>query len=1131
MKRDQRWKVAGPRGGPWRLTTATWLTVVVGFLAGVNTASASMRFDHLTIDDGLSQSAVLAVHQDSRGFLWFGTEDGLNRYDGHEVRVYSHERGNPASLSADYVWDLDEDAAGRLWIATVGGGVNRFDPVTGAFSSYRHDPQNPASLASDRIRSVQVDEDGSVWVGTLDAGLDRLDPRTGEVAHVRLRPESDTAGVADAVYAVHRDSEGVVWVATDGGLVRLEPESGRVERFVHDPETAGTLPADEVRAILEDHSGALWIGTWGGGLARLDREGGFVTFRHDPADPASLPDDRIQALLEDRDGRLLIATPTGLAIRHRGRAVFESERNDPLDRRSLASDVVMSLHEDRGGVVWLGTRTAGVDRWNPATLAFGHVAPGNEETALLLEPNATSFTEDRRGRLWVGTFGGGIEILDRSAWTAERLRHRPGRRDALSSDRVMTLLRDREGTVWVGTMGGGLNRLREDGSVLSVYRHDPADDTSLPSDAIMTVFEDVGGAVWVGTFGGGLARLDAATGRFVRYRHDPDGGAGLTAGRVTSLEDGPREWLWIGTEGGGLNALDRRTGEFMALRHDPLDTASLGSDVVYALHADASGVLWVGTRGGGLSRVDGHPSSPHSLTVRTWTERDGLPDDDIYGILESMSGELWLSTNRGLSRFDPESETFTNFDDSHGLQADEFHFGSHYRSTSGELFFGGVNGFNGFYPDRLSVNRHVPPVVLTRILLQHQPLDLAALTTGAPIDLGYRDDVVSFEFAALDFAAPERNRFTYRLVGFDEEWTEAGSERRATYTDLDGGSYRFEVRAANNDGVWNEQGLTVPVEVESPPWATTWAYGLYAVAALGALFAYGALHRRRLRREEEYSAQLEREVETRTGELAERARQLETLNEKLVQASLTDSLTGMANRRYLFEWVEKEVAQLQRQYEELATGSIAPDSFDLVFLMIDLDEFKSVNDTCGHYAGDQVLREVRQVLDESCRMPDLMIRWGGDEFLVVARGSSPEEVARLAERIRSEIEERPFVVEGGQVVRLTCSIGVACYPFVKSDLETMSWDQVVNVADVALYAAKRSGRNAWVGLFSTERTFARGLLRGLRENPAALVDAGEVVAMTSIEDPANLAWQPFRSRSSTAPLVVPEPSRWAGNEV
>ncbi|MDH3402017.1 MAG: diguanylate cyclase [Acidobacteriota bacterium] len=1087
-------------------------TLALAFCSAVAFGGQPIRFEHLTIDDGLSQNAVMAIHQDRQGFLWLGTENGLNRFDGYEFKVFTHDRQDPASIAGNYVWAIDEDAEGRLWVGTVGAGVGRFDPATERFTSYRHDPDRPTSLASDRVRTLHVGADGSVWVGLLESGLDRLDPLTGVVTHFRHDPADPATLANDSVYGLYTDAAGRLWIGTDGGLDRYDPERGAFEHHAHDAADASSLSDDRVRAIVEDRAGALWVGTWGGGLNRLDAgAAGFVRYRHDPEDPKSLGDDRVQSLLEDDAGRLFVGTASGLSGWDRELDGFSRYAHDPAQPHSLAGDHVMAIYQDRGGVVWFGTRTAGLSRWNPATWAFGHVTrePGNPRG--LSNANVTSFAEDRTGRLWLGTFGGGLNVMNRVTGEVEHYREAAGA-GGLTSDRVMALQLDHRGMLWIGTMGGGLDRMDPArGSVVS-YRHDPARDDSLASDAVMTLFEDRAGVLWIGTFGGGLDRYERATDGFTHFVNDPADPASLGSDRVTSLADGPGDGLWVGTEGGGLNLLDRRTGTLRRFGHDPEDPQSLPSDVVYALHADGAGRLWIGTRGGGLARLTGSPEPGGAVAFRSFSSRDGLPDDDVYGIHSDADGNLWLSTNRGLARFDPRSWTSTNYDVSHGLQANEFHFGSHFASPSGELFFGGVNGFNAFFPGRLAANEHVPPVVLTAFLKLEQPVTEAGPAPALErIELEWRDDVVTFEFAALDFAAPERNRYAYMLEGFDADWIELGNVRRVTYTDLDGGDYVFRVRAANNDGVWNEEGLALDLEVAAPPWKTGWAYLAYVLAVLAAAFAFVHVQRRKLREEEEYSRRLEEEVELRTKEIAVHAKRLEQLNQQLVETSLTDSLTGLANRRFLFDWIRKEIAQLHREH----AGPIPDEAFDLAFLMVDIDGFKSINDTCGHAAGDQVLLEVRTLLAEACRDSDLLIRWGGDEFLVVGRGATPANVTALAERIRGIVENHVFLVGGSQVVRTTASIGVACYPFLGGDLEALSWEQVVNVADVALYTAKRSGRNAWVGLFSTDETRLTGLLRTIREHPGDLVASGALEARTSLPDGCTLLWQPFRQEPSS----------------
>jgi diguanylate cyclase (GGDEF)-like protein len=561
---------------------------------------------------------------------------------------------------------------------------------------------------------------------------------------------------------------------------------------------------------------------------------------------------------------------------------------------------------------------------------------------------------------------------------------------------------------------------------------------------------------------------------------------------VTRLLEDSRGSIWVGTDGGGLNRFDPETGSFSRFTHDPEDPGSLASDSVFALHIDAAGTLWIGTRGGGLDRLGHAAQAADHPTFKNYSQRDGLPNEVIYGILPDGDGTLWLSTNNGLSRLDTRAETFVNYDANDGLQSNEFHFGSAYRSPQGELFFGGVNGFNAFYPARLQNNPHAPPVVLTSFLKFNQPVpDLGPSAEIRAIDLGYDDDVVTFEFAALDYSSPDDNRYVYMLEGFDKDWVDSGDVRRVTYTNLDPGQYVFRVRGTNNDGVWSEQGLSLALDVETPPWQTAWAYALYALILGGVVLAFLRAQERKLKREAAYSRRLEQEVDTRTAELAQR-------NEELVQASITDSLTGLANRRYLLEYMAKEVSQIQRRYARLVDGETHDGSFDLAFMMVDLDNFKTINDTCGHAAGDVVLRQLKTILEDACRNSDILIRWGGDELLVVARDTDQSGVEALAERIRSRIEGHGFELEDGQVVRTTSSIGFACYPFLHSPHEVLSWEQVVSTADRALYVAKRSGRNAWVGFLGADKAPAKNLMEDLLYNPRQLALDGLIEVRTSI---------------------------------
>jgi diguanylate cyclase (GGDEF)-like protein len=1061
-----------------------------------------IRFDRISIDDGLSQATILAMRQDSMGFMWFGTEEGLDRFDGYEFTHYRHDPADPASISCSYVWAIEEDSNGDLWLGTDGGGISRWNRATDTFVNYSADDEGSNGTSSGNIRALRIAPSGLIWIATRKAGLNSFDPVTGAFTHYRHDPSDPSSLGSDNLFGISIDSAGVVWVATDDGLDRLNQDGTGFTHYRNDPADPTSISSSRVRSVAAERSGALWVGTLEGGLNRLDSvTGTFDRFEHDPADARSISSNRVRAILEDEAGRLWIGTGDGLNLLDPVSGGFSRYGNDPADVTSLSTNDVISLYQDRGGVVWVGTQLGGVNRWNPAIWSFGHRRGLANDASGLTSTNVTSFSEDRAGQLWIGTVGGGVNVLDRVSGEYRHYGAGVGSGDGLSTDNVMALLNDHRGETWVGTLDGGVNRFNPADGTFTHYRHDPADPSSLGSDGVMSLFEDHQGVLWVGTFGGGLNRFDRATGAFARFTHDENDADSISSDRVTCIAQAPGGRLWIGTDAGGLNLFEPRSGSFTHFRNDESNPDSISSDTIFALRVDPSGRLWIGTRGGGLGSLAEMPSSPQNAVFSNYSTKDGLSNDTVYGIVPDTSGSLWMSTNRGLSRFDRTTGSFRNFRFSHGLQADEFNFGAHYRSTSGELMFGGINGFNAFFPERIETNTAVPPVVMTSYLKFNKPAQLDGPVSGLRgVDLGFRDDVVTFEFSALDFTAPSENRYAYMLEGFDDEWIDLGTVRRVTFTDLDGGDYVLRVRGANNEGVWNEAGLAFNLTVAPPPWKTWWAYTLYTLMLGAVVVGAWRFQQRKLQREEEYSGRLEEEVRERTGELETRAQELQSLNQQLVEASLTDSLTGLRNRRFLFEQVAKDIALVRRRYYELAQGIQQINVYDLVFMMVDLDHFKPINDNFGHAAGDQVLVDVRGLLLNACRDSDIVIRWGGDEFLVIGRDADPEKAETLAERIRSSIEDNVFELEDGQVARTTCSVGFACFPFVRDEPDALPWEQTLALADAALYTAKNTSRNAWVGYLSTPECAGRipEVAKMVRDDPHQMRQQGLLEIRSSI---------------------------------
>jgi signal transduction histidine kinase/serine phosphatase RsbU (regulator of sigma subunit)/streptogramin lyase len=566
------------------------------------------------------------------------------------------------------------------------------------------------------------------------------------------------------------------------------------------------------------------------------------------SDPYSLSDDNIRYIYEDRIGQLWLGTRDGLNRFDSDRQTFIRYYNDPANPHSLSANHILSVFEDRAGVLWVGTNGGGLNKFNRAIEAFAHFTNTSNNPNRLSDSMVWTIFEDDEGLLWVGT-SNGLNKFDRVAGTFTHYHHDADDPTSLSTDFIPVLIEDHNGVLWVGADEGGLNKFDQETETFTTYRHDPEDPTSLSDDDVWSLYEDSGGTLWVGTWGGGLNRFDQETETFTRFLHDPEDPRSVSDNVIRTIFEDGAGTLWLGTNGGGLNKFDRASESFSHYFHNPDDPRSLSDNVVRTIYEDQAGTLWIGVDGGGLNKFD-----RETETFTHYREKDGLINDTIYGILEGDQGQLWLSTNNGLSHFNPQTEIFNSYNVSDGLQSNEFNQGAYYKSESGELFFGGINGFNAFFPDQIKDNPYPPPVVLTsfQIFNQDVMLDKALYEIG-DIELSYQDSVVSFEFAALDYTAPAENQYAYKLEGVDKDWVEAGNRRFATYTHLDGGEYTLRLKGSNNDRVWNEEGTTIRLTVTSPPWQTWWAYALYAIAAGAVVAGYArfrtAQHARALKRQ------------------------------------------------------------------------------------------------------------------------------------------------------------------------------------------------------------------------------------------------------------------------------------------
>jgi ligand-binding sensor domain-containing protein/signal transduction histidine kinase len=797
----------------------------------------SATFTHLTTEQGLADQTAGEIAQDAEGFIWIGTFNGLDRFDGYQFVHYRHDDADEHSLSGNVISALYADRDGYIWVGSRGTGVDRLDQRTQQFEHFSHDPSDPNSLASNSPHMVLEDASGLIWIAT-EGGLSRFDPERRTFTNYRHDPSDPNSLSNDAVRSLMEDRSGALWIGTADGLNRLDLASGTFKIYRHDDADPRSLGDNGIWKIVQDHAGVVWAATENG-LERYDPPTDeFIHYRHDPTDPHGLSSDSLDALLEDDAGRLWVGTfGAGVSILDAERQSFTNYHNDPGDATSLSYDQIDKVFRDRSGLMWLGTGGGGVDIYNPQQQAVTlyRSTPGDAHS--LASPFVTAVLEDQDRAIWVGTRNRGLERIDRPSGEVTHFPPLPGVPGELGYPAVVDLQQDRDGALWIATYGGGLYRRDPVTGVFTAYRHDPGNPSSLSHDNVRKLRFDEQGVLWVATTGGGLDRFDAASGTFTAYRADAANPRALANDLTVGLAADQHGSIWVGTSGDGLQQLNIATGEFTRYHHDPRDPNSLSENNVFAIYVDRGGMVWVGTQGGGLNRLD-----PERGTFTQYHQRDGLLSERVQSIVEDGNpddpapGNLWIVTDRGLSRLDPSRSTFHNYDAASGLPRSQYTLGSSV-SRTGELLIANLEGLLVFDPNAFRDDAAVPPIVLTDLRVNNEPASSAeAIDSISQIDLSNADRVISFEFAALNYRAPDRNRYRYKLEGFDGDWMEVDATHRvATYTNLDPGSYRFRVTGSNADGVWNDTGRTIGLSVAPPWWASWWFRGLTLVLIVGAL--------------------------------------------------------------------------------------------------------------------------------------------------------------------------------------------------------------------------------------------------------------------------------------------------------
>jgi len=863
-------------------------------------AQENILFEHYTINDGISQSTINEIIQDSEGLIWFATYDGLNKFDGYNFTVYRNDPDNKNSLCQNYIICLAEDAKGRIWIGSYNKGIDIYDKNTNTFTNYRYDKNNPKSLSNNQIKFIFKDSKNNMWIATGENGVNMFIEYNERFIRYVHNPDKPNSLPFNEIFSLNEDIAGNILVGGSGPVyAEINPNINIVTTKTFTSYPIEGIAQNTGNIIFIDSKNKKWIGTEGHGLFReTNNQNEFIRYSSKNANEIS--NDIITEIFEDKDNNLWIGTNGGgITFFERKTEKFYQYKYDANNAKSISSNAIYAIMQDFGGSIWVGTFGAGLNVYNKYKLKFTHY---NHNP---LDPNSLSYKsvmciiEDSQGDIWLGTDGGGFDLFDKDKNIFIHHKHNPENPRSNPSPVIITIYEDSRNNFWMGTYARGLLLYDRNTNRYRQFLPNVNDPAAIGHQNVWAVYEDSDNNLWIGLMGGGLDIYNRNTNTFKHYRHKLEDETQLSNPNIKCFFEDSRKNFWIGTEGGGLNKYLKNTDNFKRYMFDELDNKSISNNDIRYIFEDSKNNLWIGT-GGGLNIFDYKKE-----TFYCYSNKDGLPSNVINGILEDNNGNLWLSTNNGISRFNPENKQFRNYGISDGLQGREFNYTCALNSSNGDMYFGGINGFNVFNPNKIKDNPYKPPVIITDFKIFNNSYSVItkkindtviskSISNIKEIELTYKENVISFEFAALDFASPDKNKYKYMLEGFDEEWTETDASKRfASYTNLDGGEYYFKVKASNNDGVWNDKGITIKIIVHPPFWKTWW-FRISLASLLIILFII--IYRYRVKLLKQEKVELEQKINDAVVEIENKKQELEEQNKELILKKEDDERKNWASR-------------------------------------------------------------------------------------------------------------------------------------------------------------------------------------------------------------------------------------------
>jgi ligand-binding sensor domain-containing protein/GGDEF domain-containing protein len=999
-------------------------------------------FKNFGIDNPMSYSFVKAIAQDEDGFIWFGSSEGLDRFDGHQTLSFHRDSSQPNSLSSNVISSLIIDKQQRLWVGTFGGGLNLYRPATQDFLHFTTKTKS-TMLTNDTVNALFEDSEGKIWIAT-ENGLNILSTQndkwsTQQISQELGNPNSLTHNVVLSIIET-RDKE--VWVGTNGGGISVFDLQGRfVKSIKYGDQNSSNYVNKFVSSLYLDINGNVWIGTVDSGLLKYipDTEK-FILYQLNIDDPLTISSNAIKDIYQDYEKNIWIATDKGLSIYNYKSNDFSQYNYTPNNPYSISHDYVITIFEDNKKMMWIGT-FSGVNRWDPNLATF---RPYSTQTNPILKSNnITSFAQFDEKNIFFSTYSGGIyQLSEHDNYIS------PASFNASFSEyRIMTLLADGD-TLWVGTRGSGLYSVDLETNNVTEYRHDAKNNNSISANSITDIIKDKSGNLWVSTFHQGL-NLFNKDGTFKRFiKNESNLEKGPSTNSILHLLADEQGIIWLATFGAGVSRFDPKDETFIHLRHEENNPNSISDDFTWIMLLDHDKNIWFGTQDAGLSVLSQEDRYRKNFSFTHLGANDGMKSTTVYGITQDTYDDIWFSTNKGISRYSTSDKSFKHFNLTHGLIELEYTHSAVFRSMNNTLYFGAGKGMSSINPEKINTRLSAPEVRLTSVLKLNEPMPLGSSLTGlTQLEFDYSDQLISFEYVGLNYAAPESTRYKYRLLGFDQEWIDAGKSRRATYTNLPAGSYQLQVIAGNSDKVWSEPSLSLNILVNPAPWQTWWAYLLYAMAVAAILLVYSRFLNGKLLIEQQQKAYLKKQVKDKTQKLQSQNSELEHANKLLEKSATVDKITGVRSRRYLDIYIE-QTSQLMNQIHQNILPVHRSTLPRLYVLMVQINELT-------HVSNSQLIN-ITDLLLFSRNTDDLVVRWSDDTFAVIGyekENNASELASRLANKFEKQFNEK-----------ISMNVAYSFYPFNREQPMDISWDQVSVMIELGLKLTSQDNTIAWLGL-------------------------------------------------------------------